>query len=308
MNSSQIKCFLAAAKYLNFTKAAKEVFLSQPGLSRQISTLENELGVMLFERLQNSVELSPAGELCVKYFSRWANDLDQLTDDLRRLSQNSKKRLVIGGLADHLIGKCYESALSYFWEKRPDVELRLSYYPAPQLAAALSGGDIDIAILPEHELENTRGISFKRTMKDRCCLVVPVTHPKANKAKPSLLDFQDEVFLMLENEGSDAVSLQHKLITRTDNFKPRAIRSVPTLGTLSMLLQSGSGISALSKWHSLRDAPFLKFIEVPEIGYRVEAVAWRTDDNNPIVREFVDKIETYEETPDRSGGQNGKSR
>jgi DNA-binding transcriptional LysR family regulator len=54
MNTSQINCFLAAAENMNFTKAAERLFLSQTGLSRQIATLERELGIELFERIRNS--------------------------------------------------------------------------------------------------------------------------------------------------------------------------------------------------------------------------------------------------------------
>ncbi len=295
MNTSQIKCFLAAAKYLSFTKAAEVMYLSQPGLSRQIAALENELGVTLFERRWNSIKLTPAGELCEKYFYRWNNDFLQLTTNLSNLNRNQRTPLVIGGLEGQLIGKCYENVLSWFWTNRPNVEIRLSYYPASQLAAALTDGDIDLAFLPENELENVPDIAYKRTRKDRCCLVVPSVHPKANKENPSLFDFRDEVFLILEDNDSEAVSLQHKMVARIDSFKPRAIRSVPTFGTLSMLLQSGSGVSVLNKWHSLCNAPYLKFIEVPEIGFRVEAVAWRTGDDNPIVKEFVELVDTYEE-------------
>ncbi len=304
VNNSQIECFLAAAKYLNFTKAAKEVFLSQPGLSRQITTLENELGVPLFERRQNSVVLSPAGELCVQYFSRWKNDYFQLRTDLNQISTNQKKLLIIGVLEDQMVGKCYENVFSWFWVNRPNVEIRMSYYPASQMAAALTSCDIDLAIIPERELENVQNISYKRSLKDRCCLVVPASHPKANSENPSLFDFQDEVFLMLENDDSEAVSLQHKMITRIENYNPRAICSVPTFGTLSMLLQSGAGISVLSKWHFLCNAPFLKFLEVPEIGYRLEAVAWRKDETNPIVREFVDRIITHDESNTNSPASN----
>ena len=295
MNNSQIRCFLSAAKHLSFTRAAEEMYLSQPGLSRQIAALENELGVSLFERRRNSIRLTAAGELCEKYFSRWKNDFLQMTADLENLNRNQRIPLVIGGLEGQLIGKCYENVLSWFWVNRPNVELRLSYYPASHLAGALVSGDIDLAFLPEREVENNPEIAYKRTRRDRCCLVVPADHPMANKENPSLFDFQDEVFLMLEDGDSEAVSLQHKMVARMDSFKPRAIRAVPTFGTLSMLLESKSGVSVLNKWHSLRSAPYLKFIEVPEIGYRVEAVAWRKGDDNPVVREFVDRLESSEE-------------
>ncbi len=60
MNTTQIKCFLAVAETLNFTKAANQLFISQPGLSRQIVSLERELNTLLFIRDKHTVRLTPA--------------------------------------------------------------------------------------------------------------------------------------------------------------------------------------------------------------------------------------------------------
>ena len=63
MNFSQIKCFLAAAECLSFTRAADRLYLSQPVLSRQIASMEDELGIELFIREKKSIRLTPAGEV-----------------------------------------------------------------------------------------------------------------------------------------------------------------------------------------------------------------------------------------------------
>ena len=66
MNTTQVKCFLALAETLNFTKAAARLYMSQPGLSRQISSLEQELNTQLFIRGQKGVSMTPAGALLAR--------------------------------------------------------------------------------------------------------------------------------------------------------------------------------------------------------------------------------------------------
>ena len=66
MNTTQIKCFLALAETLNFTKAAARLYMSQPGLSRQISSLEQELNTQLFIRGSKGVTTTPAGALLAR--------------------------------------------------------------------------------------------------------------------------------------------------------------------------------------------------------------------------------------------------
>ena len=61
MNTSQLECFLAVCEHLNFSKAAREVRLTQPAVSHQISSLEDELGVKLFFRTSKSVKLTVEG-------------------------------------------------------------------------------------------------------------------------------------------------------------------------------------------------------------------------------------------------------
>ena len=295
MTSSQVRCFLAAAKYLSFTKAAEELFLSQPGLSRQISALENELGVCLFERGRNSIKLTKAGETCKEYCLRIMNEYQNMTDSLMALKDGYQAPLIIAAMEGQMVGKCYEDALSWFWINRPQTELRMCYYPASKLSSALLDGTIDIAIMAETEVKNLPNIAWKRARKDRCCLVVPKNHPKANKENPSLFDFEDETFLILEEDDSLAISKQHRGVMAIPGFVPKKQHLVPTYGTLSTLLEMGAGISVLNKWHSLRNAPHLSFLEVPEIGHRIEVVAWREGNTNQNVIDFLNLIHEVNE-------------
>lgn len=68
IDSMQIESFLAVAKHLNFSKAAAELYLTQPVLSRRISKLEGELGVTLFDRTQRTLKLTPEGVILQTFF------------------------------------------------------------------------------------------------------------------------------------------------------------------------------------------------------------------------------------------------
>ncbi len=74
MNFSQIKCFLAAAEYRSFTRAADRLYLSQPVLSRQIASMEDELGIELFIREKKSIRLTHAGEVFAEGLTKLARE------------------------------------------------------------------------------------------------------------------------------------------------------------------------------------------------------------------------------------------
>ncbi len=289
MNTSQIKCFLAAAECLSFTKAAERMFLSQPGLSRQIAALERELGIELFIRGRNTVQLTQAGTICADYFNNMKNDYEKMLEAAYEAQQGQRESLTIGGLEGQLVGECYEDALLHFWSTHPNIKIKMCYYNVSELCQALVDGDVDIGVMPEAEAERLPGIQFKRSRMEKCCLVVPRGHPKANQENPTLQDFQDETFLVLAESDSDAIAGQHRQVCQAAGFTPKQ-RIVPDYGTLVMLLEMGVGISVLNVWHSLRNSPQLKFLYLPDVGYQIEAVAWRKDNKNPNIPIFLSRI------------------
>ena len=82
MNTTQLECFMTVANFLNFSRAAEVLRITQPAVSHQINALENELGVKLFHRTSKSVRLTQAGYLFTQY-----------ADEILRISGLSKERL-----------------------------------------------------------------------------------------------------------------------------------------------------------------------------------------------------------------------
>ena len=290
MNTSQMKCFLVAAEYLNFTKAAERLFLSQPGLSRQIAAMEREIGIELFVRGRNSIQLTEAGSVCATYLTKMQYDYQRMLDEALMAQRSQQDTLIIGGLEGQLIGACYETALAYFWSNHPNIKINMCYYNVSELCKALVEGGVDIAIMPEIEADKLPGILYKRSHMEPCCLVIPRNHPMANNENPVLQDFRDETFLVLAESDSESMSVQHQYVCQQADFTPKQ-RIVPTYATLVMLLEMGVGISVLNVWHSLRNAPHLKFLKLPEVGFQIEAVAWHKDNKNPNIQIFLDHVD-----------------
>jgi DNA-binding transcriptional LysR family regulator len=111
-----MRCFLAAAECLNFTKVAERLYMSQSGISRQISAIEREIGIELFERGRNSLKLTEAGSICAAYLTRIMTDFQKMLDEASMAQRSKQDTLVIGGLEGQLIGECYENSLMYLWQ------------------------------------------------------------------------------------------------------------------------------------------------------------------------------------------------
>ena len=96
MNTTQLECFMEVANYLNFSRAAEHLRLTQPAVSHQINTLEDELGVRLFHRTSKSVRLTQEGYLFIQYAGEILKLSGLSKARIRQAQRSVSKRLVIG--------------------------------------------------------------------------------------------------------------------------------------------------------------------------------------------------------------------
>lgn len=157
MNDMEIACFLSVARTGSFTISARELSSTQQAVSRNIQSLENELGFALLHRGSQSVSLTWAGQRFMQWRIDHDNQLSILERRSRRLSPEGKDELYIGwndwtgcpqGVDDDIRG---------FRQAYPHVKLHLRQGSTDEIAAMLSDGNVDIAILPEYSTHNLSG-------------------------------------------------------------------------------------------------------------------------------------------------------
>ncbi|NRT80881.1 LysR family transcriptional regulator [Clostridium beijerinckii] len=169
MNFLNLEYFLTAAEELNFTKAAKKLFISQQSLSSHISKLENDLGVELFNRTV-PLTLTPAGKSLVKNAARILDLKEQSVKELADIKDFKRGDLFIG--ASHTRGRAFlPEILPYYNEKFPNINLHLLEGNSKELDAALLKGDVDLIIgmLPF----NVENVEMVPLCNEEVLMVVP---------------------------------------------------------------------------------------------------------------------------------------
>lgn len=104
MTLSQIQYFLTAARCLNFTVAAREMYITQPALGRQISAMEEELGVKLFLRNKNFLSLTPVGAMLRKEFTSLMVNYNEILQKIYAMGQEDSVHMRIGMLEGYGLG------------------------------------------------------------------------------------------------------------------------------------------------------------------------------------------------------------
>jgi DNA-binding transcriptional LysR family regulator len=180
MNDAQLNCFLAVCRTLNFSRAAAQLFITQPALSYQIRSLEKELGVKLFERSTTQVSLTDAGNAFVgpaqalhrQYFAA----LDAVRPFVQRQSLVLQLPMVMA-VRDPI----YHAMLHRIHEALPEygLEVRTELVNGPMRALLSQGVD---AILQMSTEPDEAGVACRPLFQTQCYFVAGPHHPLAGQA------------------------------------------------------------------------------------------------------------------------------
>lgn len=146
MNLEQLQAFVEVAQLGNFTRAAERLHLAQPSLSRQIATLESDLGAPLVTRARTGSTLTTAGEALLPLARRMLADADSVRRELAELAGLERGRVRLGATPTLCISLVTE-VLSVFHAAHPAIELHLSEQGSWRLLDELAAGELDLALI-----------------------------------------------------------------------------------------------------------------------------------------------------------------
>lgn len=181
MDLRQLRYFVAVARERNFTRAAEQLHIAQPPLSRQIQLLEEELGVTLFLRKTRPIRLTDAGRLLYEQALQVLGRVDQMKDATRRVGQNRNRLLSIGFVASTLYGGL-PTLVRKLRQSAPDVDIQLLEMLSIQQIPALKEGRIDMGFGRLRHADP--GIVSTVLREERLVVALPHDVPLARDAAP----------------------------------------------------------------------------------------------------------------------------
>lgn len=288
MDTRLLRSFVTVAECLNFTEAARRLFLSQSTLSGQISSLEGELGFALFKRDRRSVDLTPAGArflpdayALLQAQARALRNLDQLAEDAWPV-------LHLGFLSGPFT-RFLPQAVRTYRQLRPQAQLELVGDCEKNLQAGLLEGRFDLVLTVDWAagLHFMQDGAFLEIDQERFCAILPPDHPLAAQKQVALKQLRDEPFIILDRRETP----QHyaALVRSCNNqgFFPRISGSVLFLWDMFMLVELGQGV-ALAAESLCRNCSSLcvRPLADPILGGKSLAV-WKQSNGSPALKAFV---------------------
>jgi len=280
--------FLAVAEELHFRKAAERLFISQPGLSRQIKQMENELGYALFERSNKKVILTKAG----KYLK------EEVTMLLKNMNDSfSHAQLIHEGMEGQInfgyVGSAMQNVIPQLLlkikEEHPNVHYSLREMENPDQIDALIQKEIDLAFVRLDKVP--KGLEIKPVFEDTFSLVLPKGHPINKENFQGLKTFKDEAFILFDQSYSPAYYEQVMQIFKRSGFHPIISHNTVHASTIFRLVENNLGISIVPSSLALGYKMDIKLIELDKIPQKtVLSVAWNSTNRNPILAKILSKV------------------
>ena len=236
MEIEQLRHFLKVAELANFTRAAEEIGLSQPALSRSIARLEAEFGQPMLERQTRSVSLTDAGRLLL---GRAKQIVTMVDDTLVEITDDGQTGRIRVGAIPTIAPYYLPPLLKSFGKAYPRATVIINEEPTEQLLKSLTDGDLDVGILA---LPLTvRHLDIEELFEEELQLVLPAHHPLADKPQVRLSDIQSLPFVLL----GEAHCLTDNIVSfcRQKSFHPVSVERTSQLATVQELVALGHGIS-----------------------------------------------------------------
>lgn len=148
MELRQLRYFVATAELLNFTRAAEQLRVAQPALSRQIRSLEQELGVTLLERDSRRVALTAAGHLFLQDIREIMEQLEGAEARIKRFKREARQTVKLG-FAPSLVGDQLPAIIHRLAATHPDLEIALHDLSNADMLTGIRDRELDAALLPE---------------------------------------------------------------------------------------------------------------------------------------------------------------
>ncbi len=277
---------LAVAEHLNFRHAANVLGVSQSSVSTRVKLLEQDLGILLFERLPRGVRLTEAGRHFVDQVAVGIDHLDHAVKTAGLLARGEQGHLRISAYA--LISNGFLACLlNRYREMHPGVDIKIAERSAGDAVKQVRDGHLDVAlVLGAPDIPDCHS---KPIWTEQLMIALPAAHPLADGAGVLWQDISAETFLV--RYGGTGPQLYDLILLRLAERWPRpSIQrfDVDRLTLISMVEQ-GYGVTLATEATSQIRFPGVVFLPVlDEPGPVVFSAVWSPNNRAPALRDFLD--------------------
>lgn len=236
----QLQVFEKVASHLNYSRAAEELYLSQPAVSMQIKQLQSHIGLPLFEQMGKKIFLTEAGRELHHYsrtIAQQLGEMEVLFSEMKGLNQG-KLTLSVVNTANYFTPQL----LAKFCQRHPHINIILQVANRDAVLKQLADNNTDMAIMgqPPDGID----ISAESFLDNPLVVIAPTNHPLAKLKQVKFTQLATETFLSRE-PGSGTRSAMERVFAQ-HQIQPRISMEMETNEAIKQAVQAGMGLGILS--------------------------------------------------------------
>ena len=276
MTIAQMSHFYALCQSGSYTQAAKQLYITQPALSKSIAALESELNLRLVERSTRTVALTAAGE-------EFARACEEMLEVYRKGVNNARTAagdisgLVRFGLPRDRVCDTFAGLRRHIEEEYPNLRLELRFYSENGLLRALDDHMADFVLAfgrPRADNVGRQSLSVSQI-----CAVLPGGHPLAGAGELSFSQLRHEAFLVPDYKISCVEFDTVVTYAGRNGFSPHVVQEADSIPQIFTMVACGCGIAVLSELYRFSAGEHVVFVPLRDIPPSEEHLLWRQRDD-----------------------------
>ncbi len=280
--------FLAVAEELHYRKAAENLCISQPGLSRQIKQMEEILDVKLFVRSKKKVALTAAGEYLKGEMEFILNHLDVTKKQLKHISEGNFGEVRIGFLGSAM-QEVIPDLLIGLKENFPGIKSSLEELSNTAQMNAIMRDKLDMGFVRLARVPD--GVNIQPVYTDTFSVVLPELYPMLTRDFKDVGQLAEENFILFAQDYSPLYYDTVMSICEDAGFTPKVSHKSVHAQTIFKLVENNLGIAIVPTSLQYGFQMKVKFIELRNIPQRaILSVVWKEDNRNPALRHCINLL------------------
>ena len=287
MELRHFRYFVAVAEEENVSRAALKLHVSQPGLSRQIRDLEDEIGFQLFERSAKSLRLTEAGKIFLNEASAVLLHAEDAVKKARAVSGGTTGEINVG-YAPSLTVQILPSALRKFQEQFPNLRVALHDLSTEEMLSQLGEKKLQVALTVKPPAKLLRGLNFAELAHYEMCVAVAPKHPLAKLKSISLEQIAAEPLIAYSRKDYPEYHTMLEKLFAPVRRQPRIVGEHDSVTSLIAAVESGCGFALVPSCVACMVGARLKLLPLRPALPPIPVVAiWRKESETELVKSFI---------------------
>ncbi|PJZ57182.1 LysR family transcriptional regulator [Leptospira barantonii] len=282
MDLSKLKSFIIVAEELNFRKSAEILGISQPPLTRLISSLEEELSTKLFERTTRQVQLTGAGVFLLKEGKEIIARAENLEKEVRSIGKLKAGKLNIGFSTTSFLANL-PHIIDEFQNRFPKLKFQLHQETRNRILKGLRSGQFDVCFMEGTVSEE--GLENHSVHDEGLGVLVPKKHPLAKRKEIELKELKDETIILHPKKEAGKFYDTISQLFKQNGIKPK-VYVKNDRESCPILVATGKGVSLTILGAQNIVPSETQFVPIKKL-YLPVSVFWEPENKNPLLKTFL---------------------